>query len=403
MDIAEHFPSEDLDAGDFEDYPHHLTNDEAQELANRYSADDARMAVVEEEYYLSHDEFLDFRRVHELRHGQPTAVHPHLSIEEAVGHLTQRQKQQATERAAKQEIRRERQKAAENWWDLEDSMMGALEGFQAQEYEPPQLRVRLSESPATQACGVANFQDLHLGVRPTDAEGFRVEEYREEILRRIETVFGDGARLRQIEHLYLVGGGDLVHSDTAGGTTASGTQLEMTCSTSKALQHGIRLLVEAVDMARQLAEEVTIVPVHGNHDRTLGVAAALAAGQRFYDAGGVHLMEPAERQYATYADNHLLCLTHGDIAKKRMRKMGEIMRSEARESYGTTSHSSVFTGHLHHKAMDMIDESGRTIYQTPSPVPIDAYHEQSGYVGSRKGVQLVLLDREGGGDRLIHA
>jgi hypothetical protein len=53
--------------------------------------------------------------------------------------------------------------------------------------------------------------------------------------------------------------------------------------------------------------------------------------------------------------------------------------------------------------MDMVDESGRVIYQTPSPVPIDSYHNREGYVGSRKGIQLVLLDGEGGGDRIIHA
>lgn len=139
-----------------------------------------------------------------------------------------------------------------------------------------------------------------------------------------------------------------------------------------------------------------------NDDRTNGVAAALAAGQRYHDTGTVSTMDLAERQYATYAD-HLLCLTHGDYAKKTMRKMGEIMRSEARELYGQTRHSSLFVGHLHHRSRDMVDESGRVIYQTPSPVPIDAYHEQSGYVGSRKGIQLVLLDREGGGDRIIHA
>lgn len=113
-------------------------------------------------------------------------------------------------------------------------------------------------------------------------------------------------------------------------------------------------------------------------------------------------MDLAERQYATY-ESHLLCLTHGDYAKKTMRKFGEIMRSEARSEYGCTEWSSLFVGHLHHKAMDMVDESGRTIYQTPSPVPVDAYHNREGYVGSRKGIQLVLLDRDGGGDRLIHA
>lgn len=53
--------------------------------------------------------------------------------------------------------------------------------------------------------------------------------------------------------------------------------------------------------------------------------------------------------------------------------------------------------------MNMIDESGRTPYQTPSPVPLDSYHDRNAYIGTRKAVQLVLLDREGGRDRLIHA
>jgi UDP-2,3-diacylglucosamine pyrophosphatase LpxH len=175
----------------------------------------------------------------------------------------------------------------------------------------------------------------------------------------------------------------------------------MACSTPTALQHAIRLLVETVDLARQVAQKVVIVPIHGNHDRTSGIAAALAAAQRFHSTENVRSMGLAERQYAIYGQ-HLLCLTHGDYAKKTMRKMGEIMRSEARGMYGETEHSSLFVGHLHHKAMDMVDESGRVIYQTPSPVPIDSYHDRSGYVGSRKGVQLVVLNRRSSKDMLIH-
>ncbi|MCS3707172.1 UDP-2,3-diacylglucosamine pyrophosphatase LpxH [Salinibacter ruber] len=401
MDVAEHFPAVDEDAHELESYPHHLDNDTAQELANRYTVDDARMSDCEEEFSLSHDEFIDFRKAHSLRHNQPTAVHPDLTIEEAVDHLTQRQRQQATERATKREIKRERQDAAESWWQLEDALDEAAEQFREEDYDPPRLRVRMTDELETRACGVLNLQDLHLGARPADAEGFSVETYREEILSRIQEAFEDAARLRKLDRIYVIGGGDLVHSDTSGGQTASGTQLEMACSTSTALQHAIQLLAQVVDMARQVGLEVVIVPIHGNHDRTEGIAAAMAAGQRFHSTENVESMDLAERQYSTYA-GHLLCMTHGDIAKKRMRKMGEIMRSEARGLYGKTEWSSVFVGHLHHRSMDMVDESGRVIYQTPSPVPIDAYHEQSGYVGSRKGIQLVLLDREGGGDRIIH-
>jgi hypothetical protein len=173
----------------------------------------------------------------------------------------------------------------------------------------------MAEQVETEAAGVLNLQDLHLGARPAEAEGSPVETYREEILSRIQEAFEDAARLRKLDRVYVIGGGDLVHSDTAGGQTASGTQLEMACSTSTALQHAIQLLAQVVDMARQVGQEVVIVPVHGNHDRTEGVAAAMAAGQRFHSADNVESMGLAERQYATYA-GHLLCMTHGDLAKK---------------------------------------------------------------------------------------
>lgn len=77
--------------------------------------------------------------------------------------------------------------------------------------------------------------------------------------------------------------------------------------------------------------------------------------------------------------------SHGDYAKKTIRKMGEVMRSEARGLYGQTRHASLFVGHLHHKAVGMVGKSGR-VYQWFSPVPIDTYHDQEGHVGSRKGV-----------------
>jgi len=400
--VAEHFPVEDEDPAEYEHYPHHLTVEQAQEIANRYCVDGARMADCESEYSLTHAEFLALRKVHSLRHNQPTVVDPEKTIEEAVDELTQRQRQHAVEEKAKRRHRREREEAARNWFQLEDRLEEASEAWQEEDYEAPRLRVRMAAEPSSKAAGVLNLQDLHIGVRPAEAEGFSVEEYRQEILDRVRTALEDAARLRQLERIYVVGGGDLVHSDTAGGQTASGTELEMACSTSTALQHAIRLLVEVVDMCRQVAHEVVIVPVRGNHDRTSGTASAMAAGQRFHSTDEVEMMELNERQYATYG-SHLLCLTHGDYAKKTMRKMGEIMRSEARELYGQTEWSSVFVGHRHHKAMDMVDESGRVIYQTPSPVPLDSYHDREAYVGARKGVQLVLLDREDGGDRLIHA
>ncbi|WP_263788955.1 hypothetical protein [Salinibacter grassmerensis] len=401
--IADHFPDHlDPQDEDLAAYAHELSMAEAQQLADSYCVEKLTMAEAAEEAGISLESFKHFRRAHGLRKGKAVIVDQTKTIEEGIDHFTEESKRREIDRKARKKERRERDKAARQWWRLEDSLDEAAEAFREENYNPPRLRVRMSQEVEERAAGVLNLQDLHLGARPADAEDFDVEEYRDSILRRVQTALEDAARLRKLEQIYVVGGGDLVHSDTKGGQTASGTELDMACSTSRALQHAIHLLVEVVDMARQVGLEVTIVPVFGNHDRTNGVAAAMAAGQRFHSAESVASMGLAERQYATYG-RHLLCLTHGDYSKKTMRRMGEIMRSESREAYGSTQWTSLFVGHLHHKAMDMVDESGRVIYQTPSPVPLDGYHDQEGYVGSRKAIQLVLLERDSGGDRLLHA
>jgi len=173
--VADHFPEQDADAGELESYPHFLEMDEAEELASMYAVDNEPMAACEEAFNLTHDEFLDFRRAHALRHDQPTSVDPEKTIEESVGELTQRQRQQAVERKAKRKQKRDREKAAAQWWELEQSLQEAAEAFQEEEYDPPRLRVRMAEEVDTEACGVFNSQDLHLGCRPADAEGFSVE------------------------------------------------------------------------------------------------------------------------------------------------------------------------------------------------------------------------------------
>lgn len=78
--------------------------------------------------------------------------------------------------------------------------------------------------------------------------------------------------------------------------------------------------------------------------------------------------------------------------------MGDIVRSEARSKLGSTSYTSLTTGHLHHRSRSVDDKSGRVHYQAPSPVPVDTWHSKNALVGSRRGVQLVLFDRARGGD-----
>lgn len=390
--VAEHFPIEDEDPAEYEHYPHHLTVEQAQEIANRYCVDGARMADCESEYSLTHAEFLALRKVHSFRHDQPTVVDPEKTIEEAVDELTQRQRQHAVEEKAKRRHRREREEAARNWFQLEDSLEEAAEQFSGwhEDYDPPRLRVRMAAEPPGNASVVANAQDYHIGKAPASGrDDFSVEDYCGRLVSSFERGLGQAVRNAKLDRVYLVIGGDLCHVDTDQGTTTAGTPQSLAVGPTGALTASIDTMVRHVDLARQVAGEVRLVGLRGNHDAILSRACFEAVRQRFHSTDGVSVAGAGERVYDTYG-SRLLAFTHGDMTKKQFRKIGDTITAEARGMMGETTDTTLFSGHYHFKARDVIDESGRLQLQAPSPSPDDEYHVGEGYVGARKQIQLFL-------------
>jgi hypothetical protein len=377
-------------------------------LGRDYASGDYTIDEICAAYDIPRDVFMAIRRAAPKRW---TKRGPNLwwdDLDEDESDLARRaadeQKAARVGRKAKRREQRELERAAENWWQFESAIGETAKAFQAEAYDAPRPILRVGSNRGLEpAAALYNAQDFHVGARPAKSpDSFRVAGYCDALLKKTKKAFEDAVRLRQLERIYVIVGGDLVHADTTGGTTSKGTQLDMACSPTEALQRAIGLMARVVDLARSIASEVVLVPVRGNHDRALSAAAAMALTQRYHQTPEVTSHSIEERQYLTYYE-HLFVCTHGDITKKAMREIGDTIRAEARGLLGKTAHTSLATGHLHHRARDMEDQSGRVHYQAPSPALIDAWHSKEAFVGSRRGVQLILFDRESGGDRLIHA
>ena len=146
-----------------------------------------------------------------------------------------------------------------------------------------------------------------------------------------------------------------------------------------------------LNLARQVATEVRLVGLTGNHDRLAGPYEALA--QRYRRADNVTTAGPGDRIYETYCE-HLLAFTHGDYSEKKMRRFQDVLNAEARSKLSSTTWTTVYTGHLHHKAQDLKDKAGRLHIQASSPSPDDDWHRSEAHVGARKHVQLHMVDPE---------
>jgi len=402
VDVAEHFPSHlNPSEEDYEGYPHHLSLEEAQELADSYCVEKLTMARAAEEASISLSSFKDFRRAHSLRKGKAVIVDETKSIEEGIEHFSEEAKRREIDRKARKKQRREMESAAKSWWRLQESLEEAATAFEAESYDPPRLRVRMTEAPSEPGSVVANAQDYHIGKRPAaGADDWSVGGYCDRLVGAFERGLEQAARSAQLDRVYLVVGGDLVHVDTGAGTTTSGTPQDLAVGPTEALKASVEAMVQHVDLARQVASEVRLVGLTGNHDKVLSQACFEAVRQRFHSTSGVSIAGTGERIYDVYGDR-LLAFTHGDMKKKVFRKIGDTITSECRDIISETRDTTLFTGHYHFKARDVIDESGRLQLQAPSPSPDDEYHVGEGYVGARKQIQLYLTRPDSQDDMTI--
>jgi hypothetical protein len=196
--------------------------------------------------------------------------------------------------------------------------------------------------------------------------------------------------------LTVAGLGDLFHYDTPSGTTTSGTPLERDGRIQKMIEVGTGSLLGVIDSAADVAPVDTLV-VNGNHDETLTWAFHRIAVERYAQSKRVTVDGTfTPRKYLTQGGN-LLGFVHGHRAKRRL---PQLMAHEAAAAWSRCPYREVHTGHLHHQAaewsrpIETID--GVLVRVAPALCPADDWHAVSGFVGSRRAMELFVYRPDGG-------
>jgi len=194
----------------------------------------------------------------------------------------------------------------------------------------------------------------------------------------------------------VAGLGDLFHYDTPSGTTTSGTPLERDGRIQKMIHVGTDALVSVIDAASTVAATDTLV-VNGNHDETLTWAFHRVILERYRKSKRVSVDETYTPRKYLRSGGNLLGFVHGHRAKKRL---PQLMAHEAAAAWADCPYREVHTGHLHHQSaewsrpIETID--GVLVRIAPSLGPADDWHSASGFVGSRRAMELFIYDPAGG-------
>ena len=198
--------------------------------------------------------------------------------------------------------------------------------------------------------------------------------------------------LQPVSKLLLAITGDSINADTIDGCTTHGTPQDMAMRYNKLYETYYNVMADIIeDISKTLRIPIELLHVVGNHDTKTMFDMMITMKAHFRNNPNVKVsIEFNHRKYREYG-NSLMVFTHGDCEKGRIL---DIPADEAPKAYGRCKYCYVFTEHLHNLKTTT---SGRTVgYQTNSPAPPDKWTKKSGYVGSRRGSELFVIDKQYG-------
>jgi hypothetical protein len=265
-------------------------------------------------------------------------------------------------------------------------------------YERPTLNERYIDSNIMLELPI---MDLHLskfGWSLETGESYNSKIAEERFLYIISEI---KKRIKQyeIEKIIFPIGQDFFHFDTPNVTTTNGTRQDADSRWNQMFLHGCELIIKAIDILQEISN-VDIFYIAGNHDKTTSYYLTMYIYAWFRNNNRVTVnISPTARKYYEYGNN-LIGYTHSNMERERIYKL---MQVEAREAWGRTLYHEWHVGHLHkekttrefYKIIDD-EECGIIVRHIPSITGSDAWHTESGYIGTVKKAQAFIWHKEYG-------
>ena len=205
-------------------------------------------------------------------------------------------------------------------------------------------------------------------------------------------------RMNNPNHIVVTFGGDMMHSDTRSNKTEmSGNVLDVDSRYHMVVEKAVTACHDVVLMASEVAKEVTVVVLEGNHSWHSEVWLAQVLKHAYSASKRVNvIMQRSARKHMVWGKN-LLVWAHGDGVG--MGKWQGIISTEFAELWGQTQFRHLKMGHFHHKRMQTpksvvtadskggwVENHGLLVEYLPALTATDAWHSQKGFIGSQQAM-----------------
>lgn len=234
-----------------------------------------------------------------------------------------------------------------------------------------------------------SIADYHLAKRTVDGDNdpsTRARRYITMAQSLIEKVKAN----YNINNVVLPISNDFFHTDNYQHQTTNGTPQDTIMDYSEEYELGFAVLVDTINMLRQLANNVTVVLVQGNHDRTKSFYLAHALDVFFRDELDVEFIREHSVIKGITLGNTFIGWHHGNC---KLEDLPLLFATHPKYShqFGDAVYREVHTGDKHHYMAKEV--KGVRIQQMPSLSGTDRWHLDNNFVHSVRAALALVYDR----------
>lgn len=234
-----------------------------------------------------------------------------------------------------------------------------------------------------------SLSDFHLAKKTIDGETF--EQRKERWVDAVSTLISNVGHYN-IRKIVFPISNDFFHSDTYNNTTTNGTPQDTLVDYNQEYEDGFDLLVSAIWHCSVSAEEVEVILVQGNHDRTKAYYVAHALEVFFSKSKNVTFQRHHSTTKYTTLGNTFIGYHHGNCKIDDLPLL--FATGDSAVSFGVCKYREVHTGDKHHYMAKEV--KGVRIQQMPSLSGTDRWHNDNNYVNSiRAGLILIYHPEKG--------
>jgi hypothetical protein len=182
---------------------------------------------------------------------------------------------------------------------------------------------------------------------------------------------------------------DFFHTDNYQHQTTNGTPQDTIMDYSEEYELGFGVLVDTINMLRQRANNVTVVLVQGNHDRTKSYYLAHALDVFFRDALDVEFIREHSVIKGMTLGNTFIGWHHGNC---KIEDIPVLLAKHPQDSqsFDKAKYIEVHTGDKHHYMAKEV--KGVRIQQMPSLSGVDRWHMDNNFVHSIRCALALVYD-----------